>query len=381
MSIQELARQDTLDTTLSKKVQGRMRAAFDSSQLQVVGGQFDGKPAKSRHYSDALRNVSCGDEGIDTARFNVKMPFVTERLLGVRSIHPTYIEGIGDDALENLPQTVVDLAAKGADASGTVMRIVYGATTEMPFRALSYPLPALTMMEEMQLDPQKGIEPPQLQIVFATSTSATRNGIDVGNASEEALKCAELTRAYVQEHFPNIAHRVAFFSDRADSDANNEIERIAQSLSRHPGSDLKDGLQRRGEVFDLKKSLEYGAAHVLFHDISLPDLLTPLFPDQADIVIPSSIINIGGKQEQFFYGVRRHLRDQVNGDYTFVPTIQLFTMHHVPPYYMARGGDLSIDTNAFSLEGVANAAARDLRYLQDVTRVRRHLSGGDAVYA
>ena len=50
----------------------------------------------------------------------------------------------------------------------------------------------------------------------------------------------------------------------------------------------------------------------------------------------------------------------------FIPSLQYFTRHHVPPYYMARGGDIALKTASgeiLSGKTIAKAAETDLSLL------------------
>jgi len=91
----------------------------------------------------------------------------------------------------------------------------------------------------------------------------------------------------------------------------------------------------------------YGAAHVVLHETSGDRVLRPLvdtngqeiFPDQT-ILSATGIINYGGIQELPFYALRQEARSI--SSLSILPSIQFFTRHHVPPYFMSEGGDLGL---------------------------------------
>ncbi len=360
-----------------KKLQNRMRSAFDRAGLTIVGGASDGQQTGSRHLLPAFlqADFAVNKDPLEAARVNGALPKVAETLLGSGARHDTYIDRIGGHDLENLSQLVVDLASKGPKEAGIVFRVVYGAAKEMPARALSYPLPALMIMDELK---RKGIEPPQLQIIFANHISSSLNGFACEQASEQAHVLADASRAYVERYFPSIAEDVVFLEDKEKEDNENlagEITNLSTLLEADAGEELIESLQRKGEASDRNTSLQYAAAHLLFHDVAFEGLLQPLILGQPDAVQPQAIINVGGRQEQFFYELRQNMKGKLGDRYATVPTVQLFTKHHVPPYYMAQGGDISLQD---ALQGVSpdstdiSATAQyDLAFLSKVTQPRQ----------
>jgi len=350
---------------LGRKLSNRVKSAFDASQLSLAGGRFAGEVIKARHLMPVLTSmalVPLGDS-FKEASFNAILPAVAETLVvGSADLRAkSYIDAIGGVDFANLPSVAVDLA-QGGD-SGIVFRTVFGATEEMPFRALSYLLPALALQDDLR---RKGVVPPQLQVVFANHFSASINEMDYGQVRKQAELFSLIAKKYIGKFFPELTERVVFLEDVSFEEnitLSDKLDRFATVLA-SSGEGLRADLIGKGLNSDLDNSLRYGAAHVLFHDTNSQGLLGPLF-DQPDYVSPTTIINIGGAQEKFFYQLRQDLRDAA-GITDPVRTLQLFTRHHVPPYYMAQGGDVSL---AEIIEGeslpteIARAARFDLEYL------------------
>src|SRR5206468_3403618 len=107
--------------------------------------------------------------------------------------------------------------------------------------------------------------------------------------------------------------------------------------------DLKSVLEGRGNNNGANGNHEfYGASHLLIHDTDIPGSLVPILPGQPDLLEePDVIISMGGHKEEFFYRLRYALKPKLGDHFKRVNTVQYFTRHHVPPYYMARDGDVA----------------------------------------
>lgn len=356
----------TTESSIGKGAKNRVKSVLNQSRFTIIDGpNQSGSITASRFRSLDDISYHPSSDPLERARVNAALPLVADSLVGRGN---RYIKGIGTDGLDTIPQIAINIAGEGADKTGTVFRMVYGATSEMPARALSYPLPVLEMMSAMH-DCQKDMDPPQLQIIFANNTSAQRNGISPTDAHDQAMLFSETARNYIAGFYPEVADRVVFLEDTPETAEHPEIMLLAERL--RGNSAITEGLQRRGRVDDIQTSLEYGGAHLLFHDLAVPDMFTPIFANQGTMVEPQTIINVGGHQEIFFYGVRQELRAALVDSYDFVPTAQFITRHHVPPYTLSQGERLTLDgflrADSVDIDSLPQAAGYDMRYLRDIT--------------
>ena len=291
----------------------------------------------------------------------------------------SYIYGIGGEDFHNLPQIAVDLATR--QETPVVIRVVYGATSQMPLRGLSYLLPPLIYMENMI---QADLQPPQLQVIFANNISARLDRMDTSIATEQSRRFAYIGRSYINEFFPDMAGRIVFLEDTSldkGSELRSRLLEVTATLKKTGSGDIVEDLARKAASNGASHTYAfYGAAHVLIHDMDIPGALMSVLPDQPDTVAnPDFIISIGGKQEEIFYKIRQAVKPHLGPEYRRIRTLQYFTRHHVPPYYMARGGDIALDdvisdASGISLNGIAAAARHDLEYLHNFSFFRGDLS-------
>lgn len=365
---------------------GRLYNVFSRNQLVDVGGDFDGQLNGYDHFSSLQpAPYSITDQPERFAAFNKLLPQTAERMLLVGdSIARTesYIYGIGAEDIGNFTRTVdkiVKSKIEGTD-HGVVMRVVFGATTEMPLRALSYILPALSYLENMQ---RGGLPLPQLQIVFPHHLSSQLNRMPDGVAEKEAFKLAVVARDFIDEFFPQVAESVVFMQDYPlvkGSVMRNEIIQIAQSVDENMEPEDKEDLAKKGEIHGGSRTyILYAAAHILVHDGPAGDgILQPMFEDQAQVSDPSTIISVGGKSEVRFYNLRHRVKYAVGGKYDYlINTLQFFTRHSNAPYYMAKEGDAGLaqailDPGTRS-QPTSTSAAYDLEYLEESSKHRGHI--------
>lgn len=365
----------------SRKLLGRLKGTFDASQLTFVGGEFDGKVGKSHQFMPHLPPFPL-DYDVrleDVAAFNAALPKVTETLISTKGeglSEGNYVREIGGNDHNNLPTIAVSIVSKGAYESGTVIRVVFGATDRMPVRALSYMLPALSLMEGMQQD---GIKPPQLQIIFANHISSTLNKMNHAHAARESRRFTGVAQEYIQEFFPKLSESTVFLEDtplEKNSLLRDRLLHVARSLKEMAPFETREALINKGNNGARRINAFYGAAHILVHDIDIP-VFVPIVSEQASMVRPRSIISIGGYQEQFFYGLRHAVKPHLGRDYNEVKTLQYFTRHRVPPYYMARDGDIAFDVMLSRQRDrnsvIGKAAQYDLDYLVQISSRRGDL--------
>lgn len=356
---------------------GRLKSTYDSCQLVLTGGDFHGQKAKARHFSTPL-SVLAEHEIAYPSAFNKELPQIIGRMLlvGGSALHEeSYVEGLGGSDFQNIPEIAVQVALGRVPM--TVIRLVYGATTEMPSRALSYLLPALVYMEL-----NKDIVS-QLQVIFVNNISSRLDRMDGQEAAEQSKMFAAVALTYIRNFFPNSDRKTVFLEDTPldrDSDLRKRLLTLTRTLKKIDPEDILDDLVRKAVNNGAGRTHAfYGAAHILIHDIDISGSLVPLLPDQPEIVTnPDLIVSIGGRKEEVFYRLRHALKPYLDPEYNEVKTLQFFTRHHVPPYYMARGGDISLrdilnGSGSFAGNGIAPVARHDIDYLCSVSRSRGDL--------
>jgi len=365
----------------SRKLLGRLKSTFDASQLTFIGGTFDGKIAKSHHFMPHIPPFPLDSDARieEVATFNAALPKITEALVSTKGkglSEGNYVREIGGNDYNNLTTIAVDIASKGAYESETVIRVVFGATDRMPVRALSYMLPALTLMDGLQQD---DIKPPQLQIIFANNISSTLNRMNYVRIAEESRRFTDVAQEYIQEFFPKLSGSTVFLEDtplEKNSLLRDKLLQVTRSLKEMVSFETREALFNKGYNGNRRINAFYGAAHILVHDIDIP-VLVPIVSEQASTVRARNIISIGGYQEQFFYALRHAVKPHLGKDYNKIKTLQYFTRHHVPPYYMARDGDIALDVvlsgQRDKYPEVGKAVQYDLDYLMEVSSRRGDL--------
>lgn len=339
----------------------------------MIGGDHDGKIVKAAQLKPSLSTVPAPRffSIQEQEQFRITLPKVFEALLSTES-GEGYIDGVGGIDYENLAQAGVDLAATDGDKK-IVIRTVFGATELMPLRALSYIIPGLIYTENIKRLTGSEL---QLQFIFATNITSTLNGIAQEVARDQAVKLARVARAYIAEFFPDIQKAVFLQDVSLDHRLKQKLEELAESVRIHATPEMVNKLSEKGENHNGQGRHElYGGAHILIHDAASLDILEPILPNQPEVVDPSVIVSMGGKQESDFYKLRHQVKPFVDESYRRVKTIQYFTKHHVPPYYMDRNGDISLDNGLNVSSGfphsIGKSASFDIDYLRSVSDRRK----------
>lgn len=275
-----------------------------------------------------------------------------------------YIDGIGEFDSNNILLLARNLAL-GNEIP--VFRVVYGATLKMPLRGLSYFLPALVLMRRLK---EANFDVPQLQLIFANNLSGYLDGLDLRRVREESLAFSQIAKSYIEKFFPDLSQRVIFLEDsklEKNSLLREKLIEAHQMLRVGITGYSRGELLKKGPEDRRRLGLFYAAAHLLVHDQILP-IFRPLLPTDNPEEKPGFIVSIGGIQEERFYLVRHEIRSCFEGGF-LTKTLQFFTKHSVPPYYMARGGDIALDQVDLSIDRaqIAKAAGYDLAYLFSTT--------------
>lgn len=368
------------------KLRSRLMGIADVSQLTVVDGVMDGKKITG----DSQRSYFSPDAipalGVDELlEFSERLSQAIEAMLFVRgpvSLKDSYVNGIGGRDIESLVRIGSSLAVDKDGSSGVVSRLVFGGTKDMSLRGLSYLLPPLLMMENMRA---KGINVPQLQVIFANNISSRLNDhLEYADTVEQSRRFTDVAQSYVEEYFPEQLERVAFFEDaplERGSTIRNELVRVARVADDEFSDETKKTLNGKGNNQSKRLNKFYGAAHVLMHDISLPGIIVPVLSNQPAAVSPAAIISFGGNQEKDFYRVRHELKKHLGEEYNSLDTLQYFTRHKVPPYYMSRDGDASLGEVLAGITPDVNSLPRtarvDFEFLHSITSVRGSKDFGD----
>ncbi len=372
-----------LSAAYSNGLLGRIRHQLDGGNLEIIGGNFSGQIAKARHFMDDLPSlpVSPTEKPHEYKEFTLGFTNAIGVVVGV--VRPDmsderYIQQIGGEDMKNAPAMAMDLVSAANSARQTAIRVIYGATEEIPFRALSYILPSLLFMESIV---GANLKVPQLQVIFANHISAKLKGLDFMKIRDQSVRFVDFAHRYIGEFFPGFTNNVIFLEDtilEESSVREEELTGLAQIVREKTPQKLLEELYKKGNNESSEAHLYYGAAHFFMHDIDLPESLTPIISGQPGIVHADNIISIGGYQEQFFYKLRHVLKPFIDEKFKKARTLQFFTRHRVPPYYMARGGDISLDSvlgsNLSFHERVAEAVKFDLDYLRAVSSYRGDLT-------
>lgn len=358
----------------SKGLLGRLRNTFNKCELRIIGGEEDGRIAGARQFMGFLPPLFTDKDLQPYEYAKVTMGFEQAIAAMLQVRREFYLGGIGGEDLSNLPSIALALSPSTDLESNTAIRVVYGATEEMPLRALSYMLPALVYIENMAT---ANIHLPQLQVIFTNRIASQLNGLDIDKTAEQVRTFSQFAKRFVKEFFPGSAQKVVFLEDAPltkGSVIRDELIYIAQLLEKYIPPDIKDLLAQKGNNGRGHINIFYGAAHTLIHDIDLPESLVPLFDDQGIVDSVDNIISFGGFREQFFYRLRQVVKPFLDEKYRKAKTLQFFTKHRVPPYYMAKGGDISLDDvlvrKSFYTLDIAEMAQDDLDYMREVSNYR-----------
>lgn len=347
----------------------------------MVGGKSDGTIAKSSDFLEFLPQLpfiaETNLEKIAEFKKNYLEKISTMLLVKDRFLQKeTHIEAIGGNDIGNIFPIATNLSLNRSRIPETAIRVVYGGTREMPFRALGYVLPALVYAENI------GVNNVQIQIIFPNNITSSLNALPMNTVSEQAKNFSGVAKRYIQNFFPSLKDSVIFMEDTPlgkGSLLRSELIRVASILKSNIPDSLKKELEKKGGGARSRTNLFYGAAHLLIHDVDLQGVLVPLLPDQPAAISPNTIVNMGGNKEQFFYKLRQAMKINLDSDYFNVKTFQFFTKHMVPPYTMTRiGNDISLDSvlrgRDLELDSLAIPVQHDLDYLFNITNSRGNLT-------
>jgi hypothetical protein len=224
-----------------------------------------------------------------------------------------YVESVGKPDMLTFNDVM-----QAPDGTGTVLRLVMGATARMPFRALTY-VDALFRIAQV-------VPCQQIQVVHANDTGHKINGIDRTRARDEATALAEATRDLLHAGYGQLAGKVLHAED-GPVDFASYADNMHTALRQHKDVASKlhiNGRDHRGDT------LLYAAAHVAIHDNDMV-ALEELLPGAPSQVLAERIVSVGSQSERPFYLARMAVRQVYNAG--LVDTAQIFTKHVSAPYF------------------------------------------------
>ncbi len=311
------------------------RAGLGKRQGNLLTAVLRGIPLMGRHHMvpfaeadvrKCLAQFPLVEDKEAAGKANPLRPKLLDAVVGpVARLHG-YILGLPDHGVEPLLEAV-----GRAVRSPLVLRVVFGATVEMPLRALSYVLPAVGMAVRIRAVTGKT---PYVQVLYIGALGGRINGLPASTVADEGRLLADcldrvLTKSEVAVHYGVYVNRPVPAGEEATED-------LIERLDERRRQDIAERLHGKGGSLSDHQTLQYAAAHVLLHDHDRVPL------DQVcGTQAPASpvVIDIGGLQERHFYGVRMIFAEVE----PFVrPGPLVLTRHSVPPYIMSHGGDIGL---------------------------------------
>ncbi len=278
--------------------------------------------------------------------------YVRKRLIASSE---AYVESVGKTDIDTL-----GYAVDSPDGKGNIVRLILGATTHMPLRALTYVDSAVRIAQLLPCE--------QLQIIHANKLGSRVNGINPDEARRQAELLALATRNHVQKIAPDIAERLLHAED-TPLDLSPFLPLSEAALAYGPIGEklLQKGAKHGGDA------VVYAAAHCAFQDTDQLEL-SALMADSPDQVQAERIISVGCEQERTFYAARMAMR-QLAVSIDLVPTAQIFTKHISPPYFMARGGEQGLEHAL--IHGMDMSLAGDISTVRDLTHLQTLMTEKD----
>lgn len=330
---------------------GRKQANLLTAILRgvpVLGPGKEPRPLTDTDVRDVLGTLPPCADAQEAGEVNRLRPRVLNAVIGAEARRSGYLQGLPDQGVVPLLRTVGE-----AVRSPLVLRIVYGASTTVPLRALSYVLPAVRMASRLA---EAGNRAPHLQIVLAGSLGCWVNGLSGPAVEAETNLLARGLGRLLSHLTPG---RYGVYGTLPSTDVVAALGDLVRTLTPARRAAVVERLAGKGGATADEQTLLYAAAHVLVHDRAT----VPLTLLQGSPVPENpSVIDIGSLQERHFHDVRRLFTAGAAG-----PGALVLSRHSVPPYTMARDGDIGLrefldGTNAPD-RPVAPAVHHDLRLL------------------
>lgn len=340
---------------LGKKQENLLTAILRG--VPVLGHDNDARPLAEEEVRRLLRAAPAPafpPSAEETAELNRTRPRVLRAVVGPEARRTGYVHGLPRHGVPPL------LRAAGAAARAPlVLRVVYGAGTEVPLRALSYVLPAVRMAARLA---GSGHRDCHVQVVLAGPLSGLLNALGEETVAEQTELLGHCLQRLLSFLGP-VAHSVYHAS--ASPRVLGALTDLVAALPPDRRARVLGRLDGKGGARHEEQTLRYAAAHVLVHDRTHGPTPVPLTlrhgtPAPAD----PAVIDVGSLQERHFHDVRRWFARSTGAE---EPGALVLTRHSVPPYTMARGGDLALrdflDGRHHEDDPLAAAARHDLRQL------------------
>ncbi|MET9914901.1 hypothetical protein ABZZ74_51015 [Streptomyces sp. NPDC006476] len=295
--------------------------------VAVLGAGKDVHALTDRDIRGALDTLSPGADAQQTGELNRARPRLLNAIIGAEARRTGYVSGLPRHGVEPLLRTVSE-AVRGP----LVLRVVYGASTHMPLRALSYVLPTIRMAARLT---EAGQRAPYLKIVLAGPLGSRVNALPEPVVAAETKLLTHCLDRLLAALAPG---SYGLYRTRPSTETLGALDDLVQALTPARRAEVLDRLGGKGGATPDEQTLLYAAAHVLLHDRAgaVPldlDYGTPA-PQHAPV------IDIGSLQERHFHHVRRLFASTAADDTS--PGALVLSRHSVPPYTMARGGDIGL---------------------------------------
>ena len=322
--------------------------------VPVLGPDKESRPLTDADVRGLLDTLPPCADAQETGEVNRLRPRLLNALVGPEARRSGYVQGLPRHGVAALLR-----AAGEAVRAPLVLRIVYGASTTVPLRALSYVLPAVRMASRFT---EAGHRAPHLQIVLAGSLGCRVNGLSGAAVAEETTLLARCLGLLLSSLVPG---RFGLYDTLPAPSVVTALDDLVRTLTPARRARVLERLGGKGGATADEQTLRYAAAHVLVHDRAAVPLTLrqgTAVPDDA------TVIDVGGLQERHFHAVR-HLF-AAGAAPGAGPGALVLSRHSVPPYTMARGGDVGLreflDGGSPQGRPLASAVRHDLRLLWSV---------------
>jgi len=343
---------------LGKKQENLLAAILRG--VPVLGHDNEARPLAEEEARRLLRAAPAPafpPSAEETAELNRTRPRVLHAVVGPEARRTGYVHGLPRHGVPPL------LRAAGAAARAPlVLRVVYGASTQVPLRALSYVLPAVRMAARLA---GSGHRDCHVQVVLAGPLSGRLNALGEETVAEQTELLAHCLQRLLSFLGP-VAHSV--YRASAPPRVLGALTDLVAALPPDRRARILCRLEGKGGARHEEQTLLYAAAHVLVHDRTDDRTHVPLtLRHGTPAPAHPAVIDVGSLQERHFHDVRRWFARATGAD---DPGSLVLTRHSVPPYTMARGGDLALrdflDGRHHEDDPLAAAARHDLRHLWDL---------------
>lgn len=383
-----MAKKENMSINLEAKInygisQRKLTTAIGRSGLKLanISGPTNERIAAGISEELSSQDVQLANIG-EAVAYGARLPRVVERLLLVgtdgRQLNDSaYTDLVGKESLEKNFVGIATALAK-PEIPSLAIRVIHGASTDIPYRGVSYPVPSFVLAEQLL---GEGVDV-QLQIIYANHISGNLNDRNLDEVKGQSKFLARAQKSFAEKFFPEIADSLIFLEDKDFSNmpgSNSEMRRLAQIM----GDVLPDQLQQQLKMKDKKHGgngnhLDYSGAHLLVHNRASMELFQPMFEDQSVAKEPAIILNYGGGSEGDFYHARTIASSFAGKDYQ-MPELQYFSRHRFPGYFLGEGGDIALSTVLASGEvpvfdrknpNFSRGAGADINYLIKVAKER-----------